>query len=131
VQELTFLIVDDDVDDIEMLEEALRKIVNKAITISKRNCYEALEWLQGPDKNPDFIFLDLNMPPLNGFLCLKKLKESEEWKNIPAIIYTTSKLKEDKERCLKAGALYFVTKPSSFDELVETLSLIFKKELLL
>lgn len=128
MQNMSFLIVDDDPDDTEMLEEALQKIDKNFVTIPLNNGNEALQWLEVTDEKPDYIFLDLNMPPLNGFQCLEKLKENEEWKYIPVIIYTTSKLHDDKERCLKLGASCFVTKPSSFDKLVETLSLVLKKD---
>lgn len=128
MQKPTVLIVDDDVDDIEMLQEALQKVNGIFDTIPFYNGSEALKWLELADKKPDFIFLDLNMPPLNGFQSLSKLKEKDEWKDIPVIIYTTSKFKEDKERCLKAGAAHFITKPSNFNELVEILSQVVEKK---
>ncbi len=62
---------------------------------------------------PDYIFLDLNMPRMNGTQFLKALKSTEILKNIPVIVYTTSSSLKDKEEMTSFGAAYFLTKPNS------------------
>lgn len=114
--------MDDDIDDIEMLEEALQEVDPDFVSFSFYNGSEALHQLKLNNNEPDYIFLDLNMPRLNGFDFLCKLQENEKWKKIPVVIYTTSKLDADKQRCLNAGATQFFTKPSNFNELVVMLS---------
>ena len=73
---------------------------------------------------PDAIFLDLNMPRINGIQGLKELKQTSLLKNIPVIIYSTSSSKKEMQETLKLGASYFLTKKSSFEELRKELSVI-------
>lgn len=112
------MIVDDDDDDIELFCEALREIDQKIQCISAANGEEALNKLSKEDALlPDYIFLDLNMPRLNGKQCLRRLKNSLKLRDIPVIIYTTSKLKEDVEETKQLGASSFLTKPNRAKDL--------------
>lgn len=86
MQKLTFLIVDDNFDDTEMLKEALIEINTDFHIVSRYDGSEAFEWLKSSGEKPYLIFLDLNMPRLKGFQCLNKLKQNEEWKHIPVVI---------------------------------------------
>ena len=124
----TFLLVDDDEEDIEMMVEALKELDTETNIVVSTNSYDALENLQQKKVVPDFIFLDLNMPRLNGKQCLKKIKENGALKDIPVIIYSTSKLDEDKDTCLGLGASCFLVKPNSFRALINTLGLIVEKQ---
>ena len=65
----------------------------------------------------DLIFLDLNMPKVDGFECLKRLKENPVYQHIPVVIVSTSRRPEDIEKCKLLGASMFVSKPASFGEL--------------
>jgi CheY-like chemotaxis protein len=119
----TVLIADDDPDDIEMFVEALQEIDNNICCLSAGNGYEALQLLNIVNApKPDVIFLDLNMPKLSGKQCLIKLKQQEQFSDIPVIIFTTSKLDDDNEEMRRLGALDFITKPSRFSELVQMLN---------
>ena len=66
---------------------------------------------------PIMIFLDLNMPGINGKQCLTKIKGNKDWSGIPVYIFTTSKLKQDIDETLKLGAAAFITKPATFQDL--------------
>ncbi len=113
-------IVDDDIDDIELFCEALSEIYPDSVCFdakSGKNCLKLLR--QQPTSLPDFIFLDLNMQPMDGRSCLDKLKKDVSLKNIPVIIYTTSQSQKDRDETLQMGAAYFLTKPSSFKGLCE------------
>jgi CheY-like chemotaxis protein len=121
----TIMIVDDDDDDIELFCEALKDVDQNIKCISAPNGEAALNKLNKEGSTlPDFIFLDLNMPRLNGKQCLKKLKNSVTLRNIPVIVYTTSKLKEDIEETRELGAASFLTKPSKVNELRKALRTI-------
>jgi CheY-like chemotaxis protein len=61
---------------------------------------------------PDVIFLDLNMPVMNGWQCLAKLKNSEAYKEIPVVMYTTSSNPRDYEIAIDLNAHGLITKPS-------------------
>ncbi|SDG78033.1 response regulator [Chitinophaga filiformis] len=119
----TVLIADDDPDDIEMFVEALQELDNHIRCLSVGNGYEALQLLNVVNApKPDIIFLDLNMPKLNGKQCLIKLKQQDRFADIPVIIFTTSKLDDDNEEMRRLGAVDFITKPSKYGDLVHLLS---------
>lgn len=73
---------------------------------------------------PDAIFLDLNMPRINGIQGLREIKQTSLLNNIPVIIYSTSSSKKDMQETLQLGASYFLTKKSNFEELRKELSVI-------
>lgn len=112
------LIVDDDPDDIEMFCSAVNEIDNKIKCIGESNAEKALQQLSGGQINkPDLIFLDLNMPRLNGKQFLARLKSHHQFADTPVVVYSTSKLKEDAEETKQLGAVHFLTKPSRVEDL--------------
>jgi CheY-like chemotaxis protein len=125
----TCFLIDDDVDDQEIFIMALDQLLDIRFhcTVAS-NGNEALQKLKRESVLPDYIFLDLNMPRMNGKECLKELKKNERLRNIPVIIYTTSSSRADMEDTLKLGAAGFITKPFSLKELTVTLTNFFQKE---
>ena len=125
---LRFLIVDDDEDDRELFCDAVGIVDPSINCIIARNGEEALAGLRNHKlERPDIIFLDLNMPRLNGKQCLIALKKDLALQNIPVVIFTTSKLKEDKAETKLLGACDFVSKPTAQKELCDTISRILAK----
>jgi CheY-like chemotaxis protein len=125
----TFFIVDDDIDDQELFMEAVSEVDQSIECISASDCEEALDLLKsGKVVLPDMIFLDLNMPRLNGKQCLAELKRQANLKHIPVIIYSTSSEKKDIEETTKLGAAHFLTKPNKFEELCKALSYVVSRE---
>jgi CheY-like chemotaxis protein len=122
------LIIDDDDDDIEMFCEVLTDISDSIACNSATNGHEALELLQNSHPLPDFIFLDLNMPRMNGKQCLVQLKKNEKFSSIPVVIYSTSKSEADREETQQLGSAHFVTKPSSMQKLKKELEFVFEKK---
>jgi CheY-like chemotaxis protein len=125
----TFFIVDDDIDDQELFMEAVGEVDGSIECLSASNCEEALSLLKsGKIGLPDVIFLDLNMPRLNGKQCLAELKKQANLRHIPVIIYSTSSEKRDIEETFELGAAYFLTKPNKFDELCQALTFVVSKD---
>ena len=123
------LVVDDDHEDVELFKEALHEI-NPGITcVSAENGKCALHILKEMEVYPDYIFLDLNMPCLNGKQCLAKIKETNQLLHIPVIIYSTSDAPSDIYDTKKLGASYFLTKPSSFEDIKSAISSILNMKL--
>lgn len=116
------LFIDDDEDDFLLFKEAVR-LVNTGIAVSFiQDCDKdpsKFPWLQ-----PDLIFLDLNMPRCSGFDCLKKLRGSE-LKDVPVVIFTTTRNQDHIDKAYKAGATLFLSKPYSFTELIDSLKQLF------
>lgn len=119
-----FLLADDDLDDREIFCEALNEIDPAIICHEVDNGQDALDKLALLDELPQIIFLDINMHIMNGWQCLKRLKEDERYQHIPIIITSTSSHKQEMEAALSLGALCFFTKPSSYHELKEVLQTI-------
>ena len=124
---LSILIIDDDDDDKQMFCEVLSEIDRDISCISSANGQDALQLLRQKITPPDFIFLDLNMPRMSGKQCLVHIKQIEILASVPIIIYSTSKLVEDREETMRLGADYFLTKPSSMQHLKKELQYIFEK----
>ncbi|MBL0740469.1 response regulator [Chryseolinea lacunae] len=115
------LLTDDDLDDRELFVEALASI-DKSITCHlAENGKEALRLLQQKNIDVEAIFLDINMPVMDGWEFLNKLKNDHHYRDIPVIIYSTSSVEQDKNKALQLGAWTFITKPDSFTTLKEIL----------
>jgi CheY-like chemotaxis protein len=113
-----FFIADDDLDDQELFIAALKEINSLCKCITATNGYEALKQLQEMKAPyPDFIFLDLNMPRLDGRQLLAAIKQMSELQDIPVIIYSTSADQRDIEETMQLGATHFLQKPNRFEDL--------------
>jgi CheY-like chemotaxis protein len=118
-------LVDDDSDDVSLFEDILREIDLSIDFQSAGNGIEALEKLRSSgNKLPNYIFLDLNMPLMDGKQCLEELKKDDKLKNIPVIMFTTSSQSRDIEQTIQMGATCFITKPTSMKELKNILASI-------
>lgn len=116
------MIVDDDPDDRAFFCEAVSEVDDSIECISVNGGEEAIQHLKNcSDCIPDYIFLDLNMPRMNGKQCLEQIKSNSSFSSIPVIIYTTTKSKEDIEETKYLGAVYFLTKPNTFSDLKEAI----------
>jgi CheY-like chemotaxis protein len=109
------LVVDDDHEDVDLLREVLFEIDSSIRFLTAVNGKQALEVLHHCKVLPDFIFMDLNMPCMDGKQCLARIRETPQWKHIPVIMCSTSKALRDIEETKNLGAAYFLTKPTSFD----------------
>lgn len=124
---VTILMADDDEDDRMLAREALAesRVLNDFHCVP--DGVELLNYLrhQAPYTDevryplPSLILLDLNMPRLDGKGALSQIKADPALRSIPVIILTTSKEEEDMLRAYDLGAASFITKPVTFDKLVE------------
>jgi CheY-like chemotaxis protein len=71
---------------------------------------------------PDLILLDLNMPRKDGREALKEIREHKDLRQVPVVVFTTSRADTDIARVYELGANSFITKPTGFDELVATMT---------
>lgn len=126
---MSFLIVDDDADDRMLFIEAVREIDETIECTIARNGEQALQFLRNFEYSlPDFIFLDIRMPRLNGKKCLFEIKKDERLKNIPVIIYTTSKAVEESKELRAMGAFHFISKPRNADEIFYLISFVIDEQ---
>lgn len=115
---IIFLLVDDDIDDTFLFQEVLNDVAPQILLRTAANGQEALDTLNSTEAPlPALIFLDLNMPRMDGKQCLSLIKSSERLQHIPVIMYTTSSHSRDIEETMQKGAISFITKPSHISEL--------------
>ncbi len=125
-RKLVVLMVDDDDDDYLLTKRALNGTrLSKGF---RRVCdgEEMLDYLHRRGRysgdpaaeRPDVILLDLNMPRMDGRQALEALKSSQSLKDIPVVVFSTSKAEEDILRTYQLGVNSFITKPVTFDGLV-------------
>jgi CheY-like chemotaxis protein len=129
---IVVFLIDDDEDDREVFEIALNEITPELSLCTAKNGYEALLKLK-TEQNfaPDFIFLDLNMPQMNGWECLTEIRKISRFDSVPVIIYSTSFTEYDEAVLLRSGASGFVTKPTDIKLLSRILAdVILKKKIL-
>ena len=117
---MTILNVDDDEEDIEIFCDAVREIDSSIICLVAKSADEALKILNSDIDLPAYIFLDINMPKVDGNTCLAQIKKDRRLNKIPVIMYSTHTRKSDIEtyKALNAG---FLVKQNSFYELVTEL----------
>jgi len=114
-------LIDDDEDDQLMFKEAIESISPTLHCESATNGKIALENLKVCASLPDIIFLDLNMPIMNGYDFLIHIKKESALNKIPVCIFTTSNILHDKELTKEFGAQFFLTKPNDFQVLCKNL----------
>ncbi|MBW3606028.1 MAG: response regulator [Actinobacteria bacterium] len=118
---------DDDEDDQEMTRIALAEspLVNPIEFVGDgQQLIERLKLLEAQGQRPGLVLLDLNMPRKDGRQALAEIKEDPELRHLPVIVLTTSKAEEDVYRSYDLGASGFITKPVTFDGLVEVMTAI-------
>jgi CheY-like chemotaxis protein len=130
-ERISILIADDDADDRMMAKEALDecRLANHIDFVE--DGVELLAYLRGQGryagpgpKRPGLIILDLNMPKMDGREALREIKGDPSLRRIPVVVMTTSKAEEDIYRTYDLGVSSFVTKPVTFDGLVDVMKAI-------
>lgn len=122
---MTVFYADDDPEDCELFTEALQQIDPEIKTIIAKDGREALAFLHNTPDLPDYIFLDINMPLINGKKCLIEIRKSQKLKNIPVVMYSTTSDTHEIREYYKLGAYDFLIKPNNFVTLCDSLESIF------
>ena len=117
---LNFLVAEDNSHDIFALKRVWKKLkITSALNIVK-NGEECIAYLNRQDKYrntdfPDILFLDINMPKLDGYSVLKYIRSHEKFRFLPVIIMTTSNYEVDRKRSYMLGANAYILKPMKFE----------------
>ncbi len=122
---MLILIVDDDNEDRELFNEAIVEIDPLINCISVKDGQEAIDLLSRElIVLPDFIFLDINMPLMNGKECLIEIKKHPKLRKLPVIMYSTTSDSQEIKGYYTLGAYDFLIKPHNFNKLVDALTSI-------
>jgi CheY-like chemotaxis protein len=122
------LYAEDNQNDIELTLAAFKEC-NLANTIDiVRDGEEALNYLfyrgqfvKREKSNPIFVLLDLKMPKMDGIEVIKTIRKSDEYKNLPVVMLTSSKMETDIVKSYEVGANAFVIKPVNFTEFIKVI----------
>ena len=119
------LLIEDDDDDQFIFLAALEDVAPATRCHISNNALEAFQYLHAGAEIPAMLFLDLNMPLMNGFEFLLILKSDPKFTQIPVTIFSTSDNPEDQNRARALGALQFITKTADIQLLKKDLWHIF------
>lgn len=115
---LLIYLADDDHEDSMLFEEALTEIDSKICIETFDNGVTLMDaLLNSQNALPDAIYLDLNMPLMNGEECVEDIRNEPKFSKIPIIIYSTYIDNEMAERLREKGANWYLIKPNTFTEL--------------
>ena len=129
VKPVVFLMADDDPDDRLLIKEAFQESLISNSIYFVEDGVDLMDYLRKKGKfahpadapTPDLILLDLNMPRKDGREALAEIKNDSHLRYIPVVVLTTSKAEEDIMRSYDIGAASYITKPVTFDGLVEAI----------
>ncbi|MEP7263903.1 MAG: response regulator [Bacteroidota bacterium] len=126
----TVFLIDDDTDDQEIFGLALNSTNQLVDCVFANDGLDALQKLESTDFIPDFIFIDINMPRMNGQQCLSEIRKIDRFKNTPVYMYSTSIDPITASENKSMGATDFIVKPADIKVLTEILSKILNKQVL-
>jgi len=112
---MTLLCIDDDLEDSELLREAINVVDVTCTCIIASSGAEGLRILRGIV--PDHIILDINMPRMDGRETLVRIRKTEAISRVPVHILSTTGSADEAASLKRIGATTFVTKPNTFEEL--------------
>lgn len=124
---IVILMADDDDDDYILTKKALKESMLLNTLVRVTDGEELLDYLNFRGEyeqtavRPGVILLDLNMPRKDGREALKEIKADPKLRNIPVVIFTTSKAEEDIYRSYQLGSNSFITKPVTFESLISVM----------
>lgn len=123
------LLIDDDLDDHEIFSMAIKEIDPAIVCFFANDCDDGIEKLSRSTLFvPDYIFIDLNMPRINGIECLRQIKELSHLTHSEIIIYSTSIDEKSRTESSFLGATTFLVKPVGLDKLKTELQAILNAE---
>jgi len=123
-ENLNVLLIDDDLDDWEIFEMAMLQVSPAIKCVHHAYCQTAIEAVINRQIEPDYVFLDLNMPRMTGRECMVYLRRIEHMRHVPIIIYSTSNRTLERKELMEAGANFYITKTNTIAELVSQLRFV-------
>ncbi len=121
---IEILLIEDNLGDIELTRVGFEEArVSNNLTVIKDG-QEAIDFFEQGDNLPDIVLLDINLPKVDGFEILRKIRSLEYSKNIPVIMLTSSEADMDINKCYSERANSYITKPVDFDKFYQSIRLL-------
>lgn len=108
------LYVEDDLDDQIIFKECLHQVRPDLVCEFISEALTALTWLKNQSTKPACIFIDVNMPVMDGNELLSEIKSDPELREIPCFMLSTSQNKRHIESAIAAGATRYLVKPAIY-----------------
>jgi len=112
-------VVDDDMRNIYALTSLLER--HKMKVLYAESGAEGIEQLEKHTGDIDVVLMDVMMPEMDGYEAMRRIREMEQFRNLPMIALTAKAMKGDREKCMEAGASDYITKPIDAQQLVSLL----------
>ena len=116
LQTVELLLVEDNPNDAELTQRALRKAQVDARLDIARDGAAALDYLLSSRPKPKVVFLDLKLPKVDGIEVLRRIRGDDRTRSIPVVVLTSSQEERDINECYKLGVNSYVVKPVEFDK---------------
>jgi len=113
---IDILLVEDNPNDAELTQRALKKTNLEARLLIAKDGAEALEYLLSDRPKPKVIFLDLKLPKIDGIEVLRRARADDRARSVPVVVLTSSQEEKDVAECYKLGVNSYVVKPVEFDK---------------
>ncbi|SDB46063.1 Response regulator receiver domain-containing protein [Flavobacteriaceae bacterium MAR_2010_188] len=123
---LRIILVDDDEDDRILFSKAIDELKINTDLLMFEDGYELLDHLNDDPNLPSIIFLDLNMPIINGMDCLREIRSNQKYSDISIAIYSTSSSENDIDQTFIHGANVYINKPYNYNKLKDTIDKVLK-----
>ncbi|MES2628440.1 MAG: response regulator, partial [Bacteroidota bacterium] len=111
----SILLVDDDMRNVFALSTALQSCDMEVIIAG--NGIEAIEKL-GENAKTDLVLMDIMMPEMDGYEAMREIRKNNKWSKLPIIALTAKAMKNDREKCIEAGASDYISKPVDIEKLL-------------
>jgi CheY-like chemotaxis protein len=121
-----FFLIDDDPDELDIFSEALSEVDSACTCTWVDSPFTALERLQ--TETPDIIFLDINMPRMDGFECLQEIRKVAKLAHIPVILYSNGINDEACKKAIRLGAAGCVRKAADIPKLIQIIRKVMKNK---
>lgn len=119
------LLVDDDMRNVFALSKVLKE---KGLEIIKAdNGLTALKALE-ENQDADLVLMDIMMPEMDGYECMREIRKNRAFKNLPIIALTAKAMKDDRKKCIDAGANDYITKPVDIERLLSLMRIWIKNK---
>lgn len=115
------LYIDDDLEDREIFREAISEIEPSYVCNVATDGSEGMQALENFVVMPDYIFVDVNMPVMNGRQFLEQVKNIPGFRSIPVIMYSTTSYTQERNEYFRLGARDVLVKPNTFTEICDLL----------
>jgi len=115
-------LLDDDHDEHEIFQSALQRIDEQVVFNAASDWQEAAGILM--HYRPNFIFVDLNMPKMDGVSCVMEIRKIKPFQHVPIYLYSTGITEKEGKKAISAGATNYIVKPAGFLDLCKMLKKI-------